>query len=122
MKTILIFLGFIFTSVSNNCDVVKASLSDLRIVNYLHPELSQRSRLYLVKNEYCNLNEKLGGISIETVDEKTAVKRKNFVKITSLKEEKDKLILSMVYPIENAVFVVSFDKKHQITSVDVIEK
>jgi hypothetical protein len=106
----------------NNCEIIKLALSEKKIIEYLHNELPQRSKLYLVKNEFCNLNEKLGKINIETVDEKVIVDKKNYIKITSLKIEKDGKILELYYPMEEVVFVVKFDNNDKITDIDIMEK
>lgn len=131
MKKALLLLLFIsFSGFSqtdketalSNCAILKSAFSDKKIIRYLHPELTQRAQLYLVKNQFCNLNEKLGKISIETVDELIAIDTKNWIKITSLKIEKGGKVLKLYYPMEGAVFVVKFDNNDKIRDVDILEK
>ena len=122
MKYLYCFsLFFILNSQTCSC-VLKTVLLEKSVLNYLHPELLERKTLYLIKNEFCNINEKVGGIDIKTINEKSAKRIKNYIRISSVKNIGEFKVITLDYPIEGVVFIVKVDNQDKIFSIDVLEK
>lgn len=59
MKLFLLIISSIFfcCEESNNCDILRKIVEDKRVEQFLHLELQDRNKLYLVENENfkCNI-------------------------------------------------------------------
>lgn len=89
---------------------------------YLHPELKERQILYLVKNKYCEINKKVGEIQVKTVDEKTAVRSKNYIIIRTMIKKTHFSVVTVDYPIEGVVFEIAVQDDGIIKAIVISEK
>jgi len=103
MKAIFIWILSLQLSL---CDGYKQIFLRPEVIDYLHPESKGRSTLYLIKNDYCTINQQIKSIKIITVEEKEAVKHKNYIKIVSERQLDDKKEIVIDYPIEGATFTI----------------
>lgn len=102
--------------------ILKTILQEKKIVSYLHPELSDRKVLYLAQNDYFELNEKVGELVVKTINKDLAKKKKNRLKLTSVKIKDSIKVLTFDYPIEGATFIVKMNKQDRILNIEVLEK
>jgi hypothetical protein len=122
MKAFIIVYISIYLISLHTCDIYRTIFSNQIILDYLHPELKERQILYLVKNDYCFLNDHVKDIKILTVDERTAVAHKNYIKLVSVNEQQDKSVdIKLIYPIEGATFLIKTEGG-KIVNIDVYEK
>lgn len=105
-----------------DCLWLENTLKDKRFKMYLHSDLKERKKLYLVNNNYCVMNTKSVNIEVITIDESAINKHKNYIKIRNMSNVNDKTIVTIDYPIEGAVFSIYLNSKHEIIDIDVIEK
>ena len=119
--SLLMFFNSFFLQSINDCSAIEEIFKSKKVLSYLHPELKERSALYLVNNNLCKFNKKIGRLTIFTVDEKTALTNKNYLKITSIKNTKKGKIVNLSYPIEGACFIIQFDSKDKIINVEITE-
>ena len=103
-----------------DCDLFKNILSHGDVIQYLHPESKSRSKLYLIKNDFCNFTGNVSGIGVVTVDDNAKVE--NFIEITSVKEVDENLVVTLDYSIEGALFVAQCDKEGNVINIEIIEK
>jgi len=122
MKTFFVILSLLSLSRIDNCAGFKDIFRQEKIISYLHTELKDRRTVYLVNNKFCTINEQINKLKIVTVDEKTAILHKNYLKITSITETAKGKIISLDYPIEGACFTIQYDENNKITQVNIIEK
>jgi hypothetical protein len=120
MKFLILF--FVLNTLQLDCEVFKNILKNEKITNYLHTKLPGRETLFMVKNQYCELNGNAGDLVVMTVDEEIAIKKKNYLKLISVKTDNGCKTLMLEYPIEGAVFMVRLDGNDRILNVDVLEK
>lgn len=124
MKTLClaIFILLSYNCGALQCKALKNAIINEKIQAYLHSELTERKTLYVVKNQFCELNENVGSVKVVTVDSNTAQERKNYLHITSFKEFEKHRELSIDYPLEGAVFNIKLDNNNEVSDVVVIEK
>lgn len=126
MKLLLLIISSIFfcCEESNNCDILRKIVEDKRVEQFLHLELQDRNKLYLVENENFKCNIRISeSLEIITVSKNKTTSFLNYIELISYeKVTESSLVITLKYPIEGAIFKVDFNlKTREIKDIEIIE-
>src|SRR5690606_22354599 len=104
MKLFLLIISIIFfyCEESNNCDILRKIAEDKRVEQFLHLELQDRNKLYLVENENFKCNIKISEtLEIITLSKNKTTSFLNYIELISYeKVAESSLVIILKYPIE----------------------
>ena len=106
--------------------ILKTTLENSKVVNFLHPEVDGRDTLYMIENDHFKLETEISIRNIETftVVKKETVKGKNVLHLKKLEVQNNKASLNFYYEIENIDVTARLIKKEDqwiIEKIEIIE-
>lgn len=126
MKALLfLFISILFyCKEEKKCDIFQKIFTDKKVEQYLHLDIENRNKLYLIENDsfVCNvkISEKL---EIFTLSKDEIKNNLNYIELVSYKKINDKSsLITLNYPIEGVFFEIEIDTQNMtIKNIDIIE-